>query len=85
MNDKINLKKEVIYTGTIPQCPYCEKPTLRTVGMLTSTAMYFPPLYNEEGVNINPDRNRITKSYNCQNCNHDFSISGNDVDGFSYN
>lgn len=78
------MSKEVIYTGVIPQCLYCEKPTKRTQGMSMSTAMYFPPTYDENGVNINPDRNTITTEYVCQECNKGYSVKGNHTDGFTY-
>jgi len=76
--------KEVIYTGLIPQCPYCEKPTKRTGGMSSQTLAYYPPQYDENGVNINPDRNTITSTYECLECNKIYTISGNDLDGYNY-
>ena len=77
-------EQKVIFTGTIPQCPYCKKPTERTGGGGSVTAMYFPPKYNEEGVNINPDRNTITSGYQCLKCNKSYTTSGNEPDGFYY-
>lgn len=79
------MEKEVIYTGDIPQCPHCEKPTKRTGGTTSSTCMYFPPTYDENGVNINPDRNMSTIQMYCLECTNSFSISGNNSDGFKYN
>ncbi len=78
------MSKKVIYTGTIPQCPYCEKPTKRTGGVGTVTAVYYPPMYDENGVNTNPDRNTITSSWVCQECEKGYSTSGNHTDGFTY-
>ena len=78
------MSKEVIYTGTVPQCPHCDKPTKRTEGMSMSTSMYYPPTYDEKGVNINPDRNTITTEYVCQECNRGYIIRGNHTDGFTY-
>jgi len=78
------MSKEVIYTGAIPQCPRCEKPTVRTQGMMTSTAMYYPPVYDENGNNTNPDRNSTNTSYTCKGCHKEFSTYGNIYDGFEY-
>ena len=78
------MSKEVIYTGPIPQCPRCEKPTVRTEGFSSITAAYYPPIYDENGVNTNPDRNSTTSSYNCNGCNKEFSTNGNYTDGFVY-
>lgn len=74
----------VIFTGQIPQCPHCKKPTIRTRGYSTSTSMYFPAVYDEDGNNKNPDRNTLTTYYHCENCNQAFSISGNSTDGYNY-
>lgn len=75
---------KVIETNGIPQCPHCNKPTKRTGGMTTVTAMYFPPIYDKNGINTNPDKNRRTSFWTCQECNKDYRTSGNYVDGFEY-
>lgn len=75
----------VIFTGDIPQCPYCKKPTKRTeYGWSFRTLMYFPPTYDEHGVNVNPDRNIRTSGYQCLECGHVYYIKGNDPDGYRY-
>ncbi len=76
--------KQIIYTGHIPQCPYCEKPTIRQGGMTTVTCAYYPPIYDENGNNTNPDRNTRTSDWYCNDCKQNYSISGNDVDGYFY-
>ncbi len=48
------------------------------------TNVYYPPIYNEKGENINPDRNAITMNYRCRKCNKDYSIVGNYVNGWEY-
>jgi hypothetical protein len=78
-----NLKK-VIYTNAIPQCPYCEKPTKRIGGSTFRTLMYYPPHYDENGVNTNPDRNTTKSHWKCTECNNDYLILGNDHDGYNY-
>jgi len=52
----------------IPECPKCKKPTkrLRTPGY--KTAVFYPAMYDEKGVNTNPDRNAVTYSYTCLEC-----------------
>ena len=57
---------------------------MRTVGHSTSTCMYFPPTYNEQGENINPDRNTTSTSYHCQNCDNSYTVVGNYEDGYDY-
>lgn len=76
--------KKVIFTGSIPQCPVCKKPTKREKGSSAKTMMYFQPQYNEKGENTNPDRNTITTDYKCHCCDNSFMICGNGVDGYNY-
>lgn len=76
---------EVIYTNNIPQCPHCNKPTKRSgSSMGSTTTMYFPPFYDENGNNTNPDRNISTSYWHCHECGKEYTVSGNDVDGFHY-
>ncbi len=75
---------KVIYTGSIPQCPHCKKPTVRTEGMSMTTCMYFQPVYNEQGENTNPDRNTTTTDWHCNSCGNTYVVSGNDTDGYKY-
>lgn len=75
---------KVVYTNNIPQCPYCQKPTKRNSIGQSSTCMYYPPKYNEKGINTNPDRNTITSVWHCDECKKGFAIKGNEVDGFNY-
>ena len=76
---------KVIYTNGIPICPYCKKPTERSgSGMETSTCMYFPPEYNKDGINVNPDRNIHSSQYQCWECGGSFGISGNGVGEYKY-
>ena len=74
------------YTGTsgIPLCPYCQIPTQRTAGASLVTLLYFAPIYNEHGVNTNPDRNTVTTSWYCDKCGCSYSTSGNAYDGYDY-
>jgi len=77
-------RQEVVYTGAIPQCPHCEKPTKRTGGIGGVTLVYYPPVYDENGENINPDRNTRTSQYHCHECDKDYVVAGNDHDGYKY-
>jgi len=74
----------VKYTNGIPQCPYCNKPTKRTAGMITCTALFFQPMYDKNGVNINPDRNTRTQGWRCCECEKNYAVIGNDHDGYKY-
>jgi len=78
-------KKEVIDTNGIPQCPHCEKPTKRQEGVSSMTCAYYPVIYDENGVNTNPDRNTTTTTYSCLGCSQGYTVSGNYTDGFYYN
>ena len=78
-------EEQVEYTGTIPMCPYCKKPTKRSGSSYsTCTALCYPPAYDENGVNMNPDRNTTTTEYYCEECGRKYSVSGNYTDGFVY-
>lgn len=77
-------KNKVIYTASIPQCPYCEKPTKRTGGGGASTLAYFHPVYDEKGNNTNPDRNTHTSTWHCYDCKNNYTISGNRAEGYFY-
>jgi len=79
-----NLVK-VKYTNGIPICPFCKVPTKRGGSQGgSSTAMYFPPQYDEKGNNINPDRNIITTNWQCLKCTKYYVVSGNQTDGYQY-
>ena len=51
-------------------CPYCGE-SYYTIKWCDQTAVYYPPIY-KNGVNINPDRNKITYHCKCLNCGKDF-------------
>ena len=71
-------------TNGIPVCPHCRKPTQRGGGMSTATCAYYPPIYDHNGVNTNPDRNTITSSYDCYECGNNYTVYGNSHDGYQY-
>jgi hypothetical protein len=76
---------EFDYTNGIPICPQCKVPTERDGSSGgTMTAMYFPPHYNKQGENTNPDRNIMTTNWHCCKCGKNYTVSGNDVDGYVY-
>jgi len=76
-------ENNVIFTGSIPQCPYCKKPTKRISKGGTRTAMYFPPTYDEQGNNTNPDKNICTEHWLCLECDKQYATKGN-IDGYKY-
>ena len=50
------------------KCPKCGAKYF-TVGNSYSTCIYYPMII-KDGVNINPERNRLTTSYTCCECGH---------------
>ena len=60
-----------------PYCPYCKKPTKRSSGVVSVTAMYFVPTYDKKGQNINPDRNTRTSIWRCLECGGDYIYKTN--------
>lgn len=77
-------KHPVVYTGDIPQCPHCKKPTVRTGGGGAVTAVYYRPTFDEFGHNTNPDRNIRTSYYDCLECKKGYCTKGNPTDGYYY-
>ncbi len=55
-------------------CPNCKKPTMRQQEYSTCTLMNFAPIYDESGVNINPDLNITTTFFTCLKCNTRFRV-----------
>lgn len=39
----------------------------------TTTLLYFPPVYDKHGNNLNPDRNKTTATYRCMTCGDTWS------------
>lgn len=37
-------------------------------GPSSTTCAYYPPIYNKQGVNVNPDMNTTTRSRRCLSC-----------------
>lgn len=55
--------------------PTCEKDCRFSYGLSMTTAMYFPPVYDKHGNNINPDGNITSGSVSCSVCNRQWSYS----------
>ena len=53
-------------TNPTPECPRDD--CRFTILSETRTCMYFQPIYDKNGVNINPDRNTTTSELNCLSC-----------------
>ena len=62
------------------KCPYCNESYYKE-GVTTTTLLYYLPVY-KEGIDINPNRNKSTTTCHCLNCDKEFYICGNDVDGY---
>lgn len=75
---------KVEFTNGIPICPNCQKSTRRQHKGSTSTLMNYQPIYDENGNNINPDRNISTSYYDCLDCDKNYCVKGNHFEGFKY-
>ena len=64
----------------LPLCPYCKKPTKRTSSGGSVTMLYFQPIYDENGVNTNPDRNWRSETWHCLECERDYGYGTNGED-----
>lgn len=51
-----------------PECRDCDKSCAIQFTEGTSTSMYFPPIYNKHGININPDGNSVNGKCMCTTC-----------------
>lgn len=49
--------------------PSCEKECRFKEGVSVTTAAYYPPVYDKQGHNTNPDRNITTNIVKCSTCN----------------
>lgn len=54
------------------KCPHCGK-SYYTELHSESTCVYYPPIW-KDGVNINPDRNKLTTHCKCLYCGKEFDI-----------
>jgi hypothetical protein len=59
----------------------CEQATY-TQGPSMTTLAYYVPVYDENGINTNPDLNTVTTTFNCTKCNAQFTARGNDHEGY---
>ena len=51
-----------------PECRDCDKNCAIQFTEGMTSCMYFPPIYNKFGVNINPDGNSTTGQCMCTTC-----------------
>lgn len=54
------------------KCPHCGASYYAEI-YHSSTAVYYQPIW-KDGVNINPDRNKLTTHCKCLNCGEEFDI-----------
>ena len=52
--------------------PTCEKECRFVHGMSLTTAMYYEPVYDKHGNNLNPDGNITSSSVRCAVCNREW-------------
>lgn len=56
--------------------PTCQNENCRFhFGMSMTTDMYYPPVYDKNGNNINPDGNITSGSVKCSTCNKEWRYS----------
>lgn len=60
------------------KCPYCGASKYAEKHSF-STMCYYPPIY-ENGVNINPDKNKTTTVCRCLECGKEFTVTEGFVD-----
>ena len=90
VNDSPNLATEFTTAGftsvtvvssiDLPICPYCKVPTRRMAGPGMTTLVYYPPIYDANGINTNPDRNTVKDAWTCLDCNKTFNV----INGIAY-
>lgn len=56
-------------------CPDCKKPTKRQFISCGTTLVCYIPIFDEEGVNINPDKNKKIFIYKCLDCNKEYTFT----------
>lgn len=49
--------------------PDCKQDCRFSYGISSTTCMYFHPVYDKQGNNLNPDANITTRSLKCFTCN----------------
>lgn len=55
--------------------PSCEKECIFRGSMSTTTAMYYEPIYDKNGKNLNPDGNITTIKVSCAVCHRQWVSS----------
>ena len=55
--------------------PTCELDCRFSTSFGMTTAMYYPPVYDKHGVNVNPDMNVTSTTVNCSVCNKSWASS----------
>lgn len=53
----------------------CDKECRFTKGLSMTTMAYYPPVYDKNGVNVNPDGNTTTCTVTCSTCNKKWTTS----------
>jgi len=55
-----------------PACDRLDECRFQATTPMSSTLLYFPPIYNREGENLNPDGNKVTQAFRCTVCRKEF-------------
>lgn len=52
----------------------CDKDCRFDVGMSSMSAVYYPPVFDKNGINLNTDGNISTTNYQCRVCGKSWSV-----------
>ena len=63
--------------------PTCTNECRFSPGLSMTTAVYYAPIYDKYGNNVNPDRNMTSGSINCHTCNRSWTYYS-DINGIEY-
>ena len=57
-----------------PECKQCKKDCRITFGTASVTAAYYTPIYDKNGVNVNPDMNETSQIAHCNMCDKTWGV-----------
>lgn len=74
-------KNKIVLNGPMPECPCCKRPTAKIESASSVTCVYYPPVYNEKGVNINPNKHMFLNPWECLECGKNYTVISNGTIG----
>lgn len=67
---------DIIEENMLIECPKCGSKEVALKGKIT-TLVYYPPIYNAKGQNMNPDMNTTKSDFECLSCGNVFNLKNN--------